>query len=947
MAKTKEEQSEKPKRSKGKSLLKTVLVVVLALGAYYAGTTLFKLRNTHTFTSLAVPHDSGILIYKYEISSDEGSETEVSHGNSEDPEAPSTMKDWTWVEIGSDAKVFDKTGTACALTDIFPDETQKKVVEVNIGPDGTVSKIREMPEGFCVQGEVEKKESGKVTIDGKTYTLKTDEYFPAEEGDLVCVQGVSDEIIFSEILEKAGSLAVSSNVEGARVFVNGSYKGKTPLEFKTGPGTKEIMLKADDHKTTKVLVQVEPQENCEAFVEMPRVVGILEVTSEPSNAQIYVNDDLRGVSPLKLELSPGSYEIAAKLDGYYSKKVTTKLMADGLESVHFELVKEKEKLSPGIDVAPTDTAPGSSTGTIETSTQRIKVLGFTPSSRTVEGVDESGNLRSIVIPGDIPLESGSARVSWDTLLPAEEVSLTLSGSGEVLKAVKVYSHTFTQKGTLASKDNQTIMFAEKWTKCVMRPDALVERSGQKGFSASVEVGDVVTVYGSSAEDIRYVKIESSLGEKSVFDCYLVNSKDGPVVFGENSIMSIKLQENMNVLDTSNRKNDKISQVPSGSRIRFYLNDSGDVVWAEYLWKAEVSLEGQVAVFSGPVLSISPAWQDLTISHNTVVFLGRDKRPFYDIKVGDTVLAAGPSGSDIRFVWIQGRASFESIAEGFIGASSGSKGRVFYKIEGPKETIPIIIPTDLSLVYPEGRAVLSLKDLKWGDKVKLWLDSSNKPVWCEILERNELDLKGYYLGKSGDFYYFSGFKGLKPDKDLTVIGLSGLDEIGEGSLVYVGGYGQTLKYVEVDQLVEPKWWLDGVILSCDKNTLVVLTARYSVVTYTLTGDISYVDRGSKVDGSISELGSGDEVKVAVDEDGDAVFVERVASPRFRVDGTITDVSDRTVTISGDYGTLRVTVDKNAMVYKGGDIRGYTALAKGDKVVVSGWTANNIDLVVCDQ
>ena len=136
-----------------------------------------------------------------------------------------------------------------------------------------------------------------------------------------------------------------------------------------------------------------------------------------------------------------------------------------------------------------------------------------------------------------------------------------------------------------------------------------------------------------------------------------------------------------------------------------------------------------------------------------------------------------------------------------------------------------------MVYPEGRAVLSLKDLKWGDKAKLWLDSSNKPVWCEILERNELDLKGYYLGKSGEFYYFSGFKGLKPDKDLTVIGLSGLDEIGEGSLVYVGGYGQTLKYVEVDQLVEPTWWLDGVILSCDKNTLVVLTDRYSVVTYT--------------------------------------------------------------------------------------------------------------------
>jgi hypothetical protein len=121
----------------------------------------------------------------------------------------------------------------------------------------------------------------------------------------------------------------------------------------------------------------------------------------------------------------------------------------------------------------------------------------------------------------------------------------------------------------------------------------------------------------------------------------------------------------------------------------------------------------------------------------------------------------------------------------------------------------------------------------------------------------------------------------------------------------------------------------------------------VVTYTLSGDVPYVDWDSKSDGSVSELGSGDEVKIGIDKEGYAVFVERVASPRFRVGGTVMAVSDRTVTISGDYGTLRVTVDKNAMVFKGGEIGGYSLLAKGDKVTVSGWTANNIDLVVCGQ
>jgi hypothetical protein len=948
VAKNSEEQSAKPKRSIGKSVFKVVLVVALAAGACYAGTTLFRLRNTNTFTGLVMLQDGGIAIYKYEPPHDEASETKVSDGDSDQLEVSPTMKDWTLVEIGPKAKILDKAGSACSLAHIFAEGTQKKVLEISVGPDGLVSKIREVSDSFSVQGEVEKKETDEVTIDGNTYTIRSGEYFPAGEGDLVRIYGSANEIMFSELLQKAGLLRVSSNVEGARVFVDGSYKGKTPLEFKTASGTKEVTVKADDHKTTKVMVQVEPQVKSEVFVEMPRIAGVLEVTTDPPNSQIYLNADLSGVSPLKLELSPGNYEIVAKHDGYYSKRATVRLIADASESVHFELVKEKERLSPGLGPTPGNTSPGTGTESAQTSTVKIKVLGFTPSSRTLDGVDESGNLRSIEIPSDVSLESGSStRSSWDTLLPAEEVSLTVSSSGAVLQGVKVYSHTFTQKGTLASKDSQAIVLAEKWAKYEMRPDVLVERRGQKGFSATIDVGDVVTVYGASAEDIRYVQIESSLGEKSVFECHLVNSKDGPIVFGENSIMSFKLQETVNVLDSANRRSDKISQVPSGSRIRFYVSNLGEVVWAEYVWKAEVSLEGQVAVFSGPVLSVSPAWQDLTISHNTVVFSDREKRPFYDIKIGDKVLAAGPSSSDIGFVWIQGRISSESVVEGFIGASSGSKGRVFYKVESRKETIPMIIPADLNFVYPEGRTALSLKDLKWGDKARLWLDSSDKPVWCEIIERNGINSKGHYLGKSGDLLYFSGFLGLKPDKDLTVIGLSGLDEIGEGSLVYVGGHGQTLNYIEVDEIVEPKWWVDGAILSVDKNTMLALTTRYSVVTYTLSGDVPYVDWDSKSDGSVSELGSGDEVKIGIDKEGYAVFVERVASPRFRVGGTVMAVSDRTVTISGDYGTLRVTVDKNAMVFKGGEIGGYSLLAKGDKVTVSGWTANNIDLVVCGQ
>ena len=40
-----------------------------------------------------------------------------------------------------------------------------------------------------------------------------------------------------------------------------------------------------------------------------------------------------------------------------------------------------------------------------------------------------------------------------------------------------------------------------------------------------------------------------------------------------------------------------------------------------LWKSDVSLEGPVASFVGPVVTVIPSWEDLMISHDTVVFRG--------------------------------------------------------------------------------------------------------------------------------------------------------------------------------------------------------------------------------------------------------------------------------------------------------------------------------------
>lgn len=931
MAKGSQEQSDTPKKGRGNLIFKIVLIAALAVGGYYGGLTVFRMRNTHTFTGLTMYQDDGLLIYKYKPPGDTGPQTE----------------DWVLVSLGSEVEVYDADGTLCSLHDVYPKSSSKAVVEVTIDPDGTVGKIRVEPSGFCVEGEVEQKESDQITIDKNSYTLQEGVRFPGKEGDVVRIYGLDDVIMFAELIEKAGFLQVSSNVEGARIFVDGSFKGKAPLTVAAAPGLREVSAKADEHKMTKMTVQVEPEEETQVFIEMPRVVGTLEVTSNPSKAQIYLDEDLIGVTPLKIQVAPGNYEVVAESDGYYPKRVAVRVREDGTESIHFDLVKEKTGSFPTLGTLPGITPPGETTAPKDTSTVKVKILGFNSSDRTLNCVDSLGNLRNFQIPADIPLQGASGGAPWANLLPGEEIELTLSSAGDVIRAVKVYSHVFSDKGTVVSKEDHAITLGEKWSTYQLTPDVLVERPGEKGLSGNIDIGDTVTVYGASHDDIRYVYVERSSSYAASFECYLVHSENGTIFYGENSVLSLKMKDAIDVIDHAGRRKDKVSQVPSGSKVRLYVNNAGEVVSAEYVWKADVSLEGRVASFVGPVVTVIPSWEDLMISHDTVVFQGSNRRPFYDLEVGDTVMVAGPSDSEIGFILIQDRMTFESAAEGFIGSSSGSKGRVFYKIEGHKDLIPQMISPDLNFIYLKERIIVPCKDMKWGDKVKLWLDGRDNPVWCEILEKNELSLYGHYLGEKGDLHYFSGFIGLQPSEDITVVGVSKFDEIGVGSTVYIGGQGNIMNYVEIDNLCEPLWWIHGDILNLDKASITILSTRYGVINYLFAGDVGYVDWAAKKDGKVAELEPGDDVKIGIDVEKRAVFVEKTGSPRFRIDGTITAISNRTITVTGDYGTLQVVVNKNAAVYKGGEIQTYSALAKGDKVMVSGYSADSIDLVVCGK
>ena len=166
------------------------------------------------------------------------------------------------------------------------------------------------------------------------------------------IYGAGDVIIYARLVEKAGTLQVAANVEGAKVFVDGVYVGEAPLTIDTAPGRKDIMVKATGYKTTTAQALVQPGQVAQVQVDLLLVAGTLEVTSNPQGADVFVNHELKGTTPASIVLPPGEYEVRVEKEGYYSRKTTLRVVQDTSTPLHFNLVEQSSGISPIGGITP-------------------------------------------------------------------------------------------------------------------------------------------------------------------------------------------------------------------------------------------------------------------------------------------------------------------------------------------------------------------------------------------------------------------------------------------------------------------------------------------------------------------------------------------------------------------------------------------------------------------
>ncbi|MFQ6039870.1 MAG: PEGA domain-containing protein [Candidatus Poribacteria bacterium] len=122
-----------------------------------------------------------------------------------------------------------------------------------------------------------------------------------------------------EISRKLPSL-IRSNPPGAEVYIDGEYKGKTPLPFEFQMGYHRVLLKKPKYVDVakRFFIADMVMKPMPVFDLTPaETVYPVSISSQPPGAIIYIEGSRRGETPKQLELPADRYSIRIFKEGYH------------------------------------------------------------------------------------------------------------------------------------------------------------------------------------------------------------------------------------------------------------------------------------------------------------------------------------------------------------------------------------------------------------------------------------------------------------------------------------------------------------------------------------------------------------------------------------------------------------------------------------------------------
>jgi hypothetical protein len=115
-----------------------------------------------------------------------------------------------------------------------------------------------------------------------------------------------------------GQLSVQSRPVGARVVVDGTERGVTPLTVALPSGAHVLEVQIGTSEPRVIPLTIRAGVVSEQYIELQNVptAGGLDIRSEPSGARVTIDGQGRGTTPVTIrDLAPGDHQIVIEADG--------------------------------------------------------------------------------------------------------------------------------------------------------------------------------------------------------------------------------------------------------------------------------------------------------------------------------------------------------------------------------------------------------------------------------------------------------------------------------------------------------------------------------------------------------------------------------------------------------------------------------------------------------
>jgi hypothetical protein len=227
-------------------------------------------------------------------------------------------------------------------------------------------------------------------------------------------------------MTKVAGLKVTSDPEGATVFLNDKDKGTTPLDLEDlGTGVFTMRVELPDYETVEREIHLIPGKTTEEAITLTRAPALVRIETTPhEGAEVYLDDELQGKTPLDLE-APGA--------GTYSLKVVYPGYGDVQRSIDLA-AGENDTLQIPLDALPATvtivTVPAGALITIDG-----EVAGESPVTK--EGLVAGKHTFEATLKGyepsrwDLDLSPGEKSQHDQTLVRLPEIEKFLAGIAEV------------------------------------------------------------------------------------------------------------------------------------------------------------------------------------------------------------------------------------------------------------------------------------------------------------------------------------------------------------------------------------------------------------------------------------------------------------------------------------------------------------------------------------